>query len=205
MTLVCSWFCALHVTAAATASLRSNETIAIAATAAGLRSLDLHSNKLTRIDGLATLHSLRELILDHNLIKALEPTTFSSIPRLRRLNLSHNGLRSLAHLSSLTRLQYLHAASNRITDVAELDHLTSLVSLAEVWLVDNTVTKKQWYRALLLSKCPQAKVCTCLTAPIATAAQQVPSSQGMHLHDSLHCPCCSANALKPRYAFAWQP
>lgn len=130
--------------------------------AAGLRSLDLHSNKLARIDGLVTLHSLRELILSHNLIKALEPSSFASIPRLRRLDLSHNGLRSLTHLSSLTRLQYLHAGSNRITDVAELDHLTNLVNLTEVWLVDNTVAKRQWYRALLLSKCPYVKVCKSL-------------------------------------------
>lgn len=120
--------------------------------------MDLHGNKLARVDGLATLHSLRELILDHNLIKTLEPSSFTSIPRLRRLNLSHNGLRSLAHLAVLTRLQYLHLGSNRVADTAELEHLTHLTSLLEVWLVDNTVAKKQWYRALLLSKCPNAKV-----------------------------------------------
>ena len=156
--------------------------------AAGLRSLDLHSNRLTRIDGLATLHSLRELILNHNLIKVLEPSSFNSIPRLRRLNLSHNGLRSLAHLSSLTRLQYLHAASNRITDTAELDPLTSLVSLAEVWLVDNTVAKKQWYRALLLSKCPLAKVVRLSLSVLGTAAEvQVTSPpQCAEPHSPMH-------------------
>lgn len=174
--------------------MHSNETIAVAATAAGLRSLDLHSNKVTRIDGLATLHSLRELILDHNLIKALEATTFSSIPRLRRLNLSHNGLRSLAHLSSLTRLQYLQAASNRITDVAELDYLTSLVSLTEVWLVDNTVTKKQWYRALLLSKCPQAKVC--ILKQRVWLLSPIPYQVVLHIcTTALICPCCSSVVL----------
>ena len=112
------------------------------------------------MDGLQTLHSLRELILDHNILKNLDPGCFASVPRLRRLHLGHNGLRSLAHLSNLTRLQYLHFGANRITEVTELDRLTSLVSLTEVWLVDNLVAKKQWYRALLLSKCQQLKVTT---------------------------------------------
>ncbi|DBA66636.1 TPA: Leucine-rich repeat-containing protein 9 [Trebouxia sp. C0005] len=124
----------------------------------GLRSIDLHGNKLTRVDGLQTLHSLRELILDHNILKSLDPGCFASVPRLRRLHLGHNGLRSLAHLSNLTRLQFLHFGANRITEVTELDRLTSLASLTEVWLVDNLVAKKQWYRALLLSKCRQLKV-----------------------------------------------
>ncbi len=124
----------------------------------GLRSLDLHGNKLTRVDGLQTLHSLRELILDHNILKYLDAGCFASVPRLRRLHLGHNGLRSLAHLSNLTRLQFLHIGSNRITEITELDRLTNLVSLTEVWLVDNLVAKKQWYRALLLSKCRQLKV-----------------------------------------------
>lgn len=124
----------------------------------GLRSIDLHGNKLTRVDGLQTLHSLRELILDHNILKGLDPGCFASVPRLRRLHLGHNGLRSLAHLSSLTRLQFLHFGANRITEVTELDRLTNLASLTEVWLVDNLVAKKQWYRALLLSKCRQLKV-----------------------------------------------
>ncbi|DBA94023.1 TPA: Leucine-rich repeat-containing protein 9 [Trebouxia sp. C0004] len=124
----------------------------------GLRSIDLHGNKLTRVDGLQTLHSLRELILDHNILKCLDPSCFASVPRLRRLHLGHNGLRSLAHLSSLTRLQFLHFGANRITEVTELDRLTNLASLTEVWLVDNLVAKKQWYRALLLSKCRQLKV-----------------------------------------------
>ena len=136
-----------------------------AAMNAGLRSLDLHGNKLTRVDGLQTLHSLRELILDHNILKFLDPNCFASVPRLRRLHLGHNGLRSLAHLSNLTRLQFLHFGSNRITEVTELDRLTNLVSLTEVWLTDNLVAKKQWYRALLLSKCQHVKVtqsdCAC--------------------------------------------
>jgi len=129
----------------------------------GLRSIDLHGNKLTRVDGLQTLHSLRELILDHNILKCLDPGCFASVPRLRRLHLGHNGLRSLAHLSSLTRLQFLHFGANRITEVTELDRLKNLASLTEVWLVDDLVAKKQWYRALLLSKCRQLKVLIQLT------------------------------------------
>ena len=88
---------------------------------------------------------MRELILDHNILKCLDPCCFASLPRLRRLHLGHNGLRSLAHLSSLTRLQFLHFGANRITEVTELDRLTNLTSLTEVWLVDNLVAKKQWY------------------------------------------------------------
>lgn len=159
-----------------------------AAVPSGLRSLDLHGNKLTRVDGLQTLHSLRELILDHNILKFLDPGCFASVPRLRRLHLSHNGLRSLAHLSSLTRLQFLHFGSNRITEVTELDRLTNLVSLTEVWLTDNLVAKKQWYRALLLSKCQSLKV----MAFYSSQQEVLPWTTVVSWYA---CMCCDAHSL----------
>lgn len=44
---------------------------------AGLRSLHLPGNKLSRLEGLEELTTLRELVLDGNPIKHLDPASFS--------------------------------------------------------------------------------------------------------------------------------
>ena len=44
---------------------------------AGLRSLHLPGNKLSRLEGLEELTALRELVLDGNPIKHIDPASFS--------------------------------------------------------------------------------------------------------------------------------
>ncbi|KAK9829835.1 hypothetical protein WJX72_008166 [[Myrmecia] bisecta] len=124
----------------------------------GLRMLDLSGNKLHRVEGLDSLVSLQELLLARNHIKHVDPLALAGLRRLHKLDLSSNGLRSLANLASLTRLHTLHLAGNRISDLAELDRLSALASLQELSLADNLVARKQWYRAILLSKCPTASM-----------------------------------------------
>ena len=148
---------------------------------AGLRSLNLSHNKLHRIQGLEAIPSLRDLNLDHNHLKHLDPGCFSSCSRLRRLSLVHKGLRRLSHFHPLVKLHPLNLSANRITDVADLDRLSALTSLQDVTLSDNLVTKKQWYRAVTLSKCPNLLVSSTMQATCCLSGQFVCSPVGCRL------------------------
>ncbi|MEW5304785.1 MAG: hypothetical protein WDW36_007372 [Sanguina aurantia] len=124
--------------------------------AASLRTLFLHGNDITRVEGLEGLVNLQELVLDRNRVRYLDPESFLGLPRLRELRLEENGLRSLANLHPLaSSLQALHLGGNRITEPADLDKLGCLTALLELSLAGNPLTRKQTYRALLISKLPR--------------------------------------------------
>lgn len=119
-----------------------------------LQSLFLHHNEITRVDGLNSLVNLKELVLDGNRIKYIDPGSFVGLTRLQELRMEENGLRSLANLHPLVALNSLQLGMNRITDVASLDKLSSLTNLVEISLCNNPVCRKQVYRAVVLAKCP---------------------------------------------------
>lgn len=119
-----------------------------------LQSLFLHHNEITRVDGLNSLVNLKELVLDGNRIKYIDPGSFVGLTRLQELRMEENGLRSLANLHPLIALNSLQLGMNRITDVASLDKLSALTSLVEISLCNNPVCRKQVYRAVVLAKCP---------------------------------------------------
>lgn len=52
-------------------------------------------------------------------------------------------------------LQALHLGGNRITEPADLEKLGCLTALLELSLAGNPLTRKQTYRALLISKLPR--------------------------------------------------
>ncbi|GAX73782.1 hypothetical protein CEUSTIGMA_g1233.t1 [Chlamydomonas eustigma] len=124
----------------------------------GLRSLFLQNNDITRVDGFTGLVNLQELVLDRNKIRYIDPDVFSHLSRLRELRMEENGLRSLANLQSLSSLQSLHVGFNRISEAIDIDRLQGLVSLVEINLVNNPITRKQAYRALLINRCQ--RLCT---------------------------------------------
>ena len=116
-----------------------------------LRVLHLQGNDIWRLEGLEGLYRLRELVLDQNRIRQLEPESLSSLTSLRTLHLEENGLRSLAHLPP--QLQTLALGTNRICDLAELeriDHLSE--TLTQITLANNPVTRKQHYRLALTQR-----------------------------------------------------
>lgn len=63
-----------------------------------LRTLFLQANEITHVDSLSSLPALRELILDRNRIRQLDPLSLSGLDNLRELRLEENGLRSLSHI-----------------------------------------------------------------------------------------------------------
>lgn len=60
------------------------------------------------MNGLHHCTALRELVLDHNKIRQLEPMSFCGLAALREVRMENNGLRSLAHFARLSGLQTLH-------------------------------------------------------------------------------------------------
>ncbi|WIA10534.1 hypothetical protein OEZ85_010722 [Tetradesmus obliquus] len=150
----------------------------------GLRSLFVSGNELQRLDGLEGLGQLRELVADRNKIRVLEADALAPLVRLRELRLEDNAIRSLCITPAaaaavpsspslvavagdgsssslgglLPSLCVLQLAGNRLMDMAELDRLALLPGLLEVALAGNPLARKQVYRPMLISRCPQLQV-----------------------------------------------
>ena len=125
---------------------------------AGLKSLKtlfLHDNTLSRIDGLMKLPNLQELILDGNRIKYIDQISLQHVKNLREMRIDDNGLRSLQHVCTSVDIAVLHAANNRISDIVDLDHLAPLKdSLTELNLSGNPVARKGVYRSYTVMRFP---------------------------------------------------
>ncbi|KAK3914592.1 Leucine-rich repeat-containing G-protein coupled receptor 5 [Frankliniella fusca] len=82
-----------------------------------LKSLDMKSNKLTRVPELSACKELRVLDLASNGISSLEGRPFTGLRQLHDLLLSHNAIKSLPQdaLDGLTKLQVLDLEANGIT------------------------------------------------------------------------------------------
>jgi Leucine-rich repeat (LRR) protein len=91
-----------------------------------LKVLFLQGNEIQRVEGLQNNHDLRELVLDKNKIKGLDPHSLTSLSRLRELRLEENGLRSLSNFHNLLKLQSLYLGYNRISEIGELERLASV-------------------------------------------------------------------------------
>ncbi|CAL8279493.1 unnamed protein product [Lota lota] len=127
-----------------------------------LRHLDLSSNHISRIEGLASLTSLRTLNLSCNLIAKVEG--LSGLVNLTRLNLSYN------KINSLTGLLYLHGANYKLKQLSlhsncldSINHLLQCLlgvqSLREVTLSldgkGNPVCSLPAYRKVVMQSLPQ--------------------------------------------------
>ena len=104
---------------------------------------------------------LRELALDRNKIRQLDPLALRGLANLRELRLEENGLRSLDGLAPLPKLQTLCLGNNRILDIGEIDKLgppLGLPALLHITLSNNAVARKQLYRPSLLRRLPSLKL-----------------------------------------------
>ncbi|TKS80638.1 Leucine-rich repeat-containing protein 15 [Collichthys lucidus] len=110
----------------------------------GLTSLhpDLSNNKLTNLSegSLRGLINLSELDLNSNLIDYLPPKVFSSLNRLKILDLYFNRLTSLSLdvFSNLIHLQELQLDSNQISNIP-VGVFDSLSKLSELQLANNHI------------------------------------------------------------------
>jgi len=123
-----------------------------------LKILHLQGNELQRVDGLESLPHLRELVLDRNKIKTLDPGSLASLNGLRELRMEEVGLRSLAHFGPLPLLHALYLGGNRIAELIEIDKLAHLPSLHELVLTNNPCSRKPLYRPTTLRKVPPLRV-----------------------------------------------
>uniref|UniRef100_A0A8C6ZRM9 Leucine-rich repeat and coiled-coil domain-containing protein 1 n=1 Tax=Nothoprocta perdicaria TaxID=30464 RepID=A0A8C6ZRM9_NOTPE len=87
----------------------------------GLRALNLHGNRVARIEGLAHLRGLQHLDLSSNRIRRMEG--LGALRGLRTLNLSCNLLDSVQGLEKLLNLSVLNLSYNRIHDLSGLQCL----------------------------------------------------------------------------------
>ena len=118
----------------------------------GLKILHLQGNEIQRVDGLSSQQQLRELVLDRNKIKALEPASFAALTNLRELRMEECGLRTLANFGPLPMLQALFLSGNRIAELTEIDRINHLPALTELFLSNTPCSRKPLYRPTTLRK-----------------------------------------------------
>ncbi|XP_057713059.1 leucine-rich repeat and coiled-coil domain-containing protein 1 [Corythoichthys intestinalis] len=130
-----------------------------------LRHLDLSSNCIAKIDGLATLTALRTLNLSCNVITKVEG--LNGLVNLTRLDLSFNQINDLSGLLHLhgpgRRLKHLSLHSNRLGSIEHLlQCLLGLQGLREVLLSysgkDNPLCTTPGYREIVMQSLPQVSV-----------------------------------------------
>lgn len=126
-------------------------------TAWHIRHLDLSSNHICRIEGLASLSSLRTLNLSCNLITKVEG--LDGLTNLTRLNLAYNQINDLTGLLYLHganyKLKYLQLHSNRLDSMNHLlQCMVGLQNLKYITLskdgAENPVCKMIGYREMVL-------------------------------------------------------
>jgi hypothetical protein len=108
-----------------------------------ITSLNLHSNRITRIDAcVSRLVNLTALNLSSNSIRAIE--SLSGLLHLTSLNLASNSLCELHGLAGLTALRQLNASYNAITCIAGISELHgSNGSLQQLNLQHNRLSSLQ--------------------------------------------------------------
>lgn len=127
-----------------------------------LTELILRQNSIIAVEGLHTLHNLVELDLYMNAVTEISPNEFAQNPKLERLDLSFNQLRSLDNFpsSNLQNLEELYLIGNKIRKITalhpmpkltmlelgdnrvrEIENLQGLTTLQSLWLGRNKITE----------------------------------------------------------------
>jgi len=106
---------------------------------AGLRTLLLCDNFLTRLDGINRLSALRVCYVDGNKLSRIEANTFIGCDNLKIFSARRNALRTLKHLSNLESIRELQLDDNRIDDIEEVSWLTRLIRLKSLSLMGNKI------------------------------------------------------------------
>ncbi|PNG99663.1 Protein phosphatase 1 regulatory subunit pprA, partial [Tetrabaena socialis] len=94
----------------------------------------LGRNRISKVEGLATLTALRRISLQSNRLTSM--AGLEACTALEELYLSHNGIQRLEGLGPLARLKMLDVSSNRLTAL-QPDDLASQTELEDLWLNDN--------------------------------------------------------------------
>ncbi|KAF0688537.1 Aste57867_19853 [Aphanomyces stellatus] len=123
-----------------------------------LKVLNLESNDITSIAGLAGSRELKELYLSKNKIRQFDPPPGQALGNLVLLKIDDNSLRSLVNFYSCHRLQALDISNNRLADMEELERLHGLMPiLQELWVQNNPVSKRHLARSTIVFRYPSLK------------------------------------------------
>lgn len=117
--------------------------------------LDLHSNKITKIENINHLSELRVLNLANNLITSVE--NLSGLSSLTELNLRRNLIESVTGLINCPKLQRIFLANNRIDKFDSITSLKDAPQLTELGLDGNPIFHHKNYFEFCLSTCANLK------------------------------------------------
>ncbi|XP_035117929.2 leucine-rich repeat-containing protein 9 isoform X2 [Callithrix jacchus] len=123
-----------------------------------LKFLFLQGNEISEVEGLDNLVVLKELVVDHNRIRALNDSAFAKPSSLLALHLEENRLRELGKLQSLVKLEKLFLGYNKIQDITELEKLDVISSLRELTVYGNPVCRKMLHRHMLIFRLPNLQM-----------------------------------------------
>jgi len=98
--------------------------------------------------------NLKELDLSKNKIRQLNPTSFSSKMNLKCLKLDHNGLKFFPDLTHIPKLTHLFANYNRLSDYNDIEKLRGVLSLKELELIHNPLSRRSGYREYIVRNIP---------------------------------------------------
>ncbi|KAL1839799.1 hypothetical protein VTJ49DRAFT_1173 [Mycothermus thermophilus] len=121
------------------------------------RELDLRGHRIPAIENLGVAGPHDAIDLTDNDIQVLGNLPLS--PRLRTLLLAHNRIATIhpGLPNAAPGLRNLVLAGNNLAELADLDVLGKLSRLTHLVLVDNPVTKKEYYRYWVLWRCPTVR------------------------------------------------
>jgi len=74
------------------------------------------------------------------------------------LKLEETGLKSVANIEKLVKIEQLYLNGNRINDFNDLDKLAELARLKALFLINNPINRKGFYRQVIIKKIPQLMV-----------------------------------------------
>ena len=181
-----------------------------------LRSLCLHGNNISRIEGVQQLHGLQDLNLSSNCITRIENlggiasltsinlasnrlthvSGLSGLLNLTHINLSYNGLTSLAGLADLhgpqCRLRQLDVRHNQLGTLQAFSVLVGCISLRDLSICGNPVVATPNHQQVLLSVVPQlASLDGVGTAEVMAVqpdmeAAQQFAAERLHQYDAVH-------------------
>jgi len=117
--------------------------------------LDLHSNKISKIENINHLSDLRVLNLANNLIKNVE--NLQGLDSLTELNLRRNIIEKVQGLNQCGNLQRVFLSNNKIAAFENIACLKDCAQLSDLTLDGNLIFSKKGYIDFCLKSCPSLK------------------------------------------------
>ncbi|KAJ0425666.1 leucine-rich repeat-domain-containing protein [Aspergillus carlsbadensis] len=121
------------------------------------RELDLRGHKIPAVENLGIAKDQDAIDFTDNDISSL--SNFPFFPRLRTLLLARNRVRQIQPnlATSIPGLTTLVLTQNNVAELADLDPLRNLTRLTHLTLLENPVTRKEYYRLWIIWRLPSVR------------------------------------------------